>query len=212
MFKAVPTPPRPMTDPRAGPLTRPGGPVSPGSPCQKTRDRVSPQVDGRLLSPQLPVEPPETGVQPRCRTVTSPEVGRCYPGADMAGRSLLFLLATHPHVLYSPSSQKVPGVLRDQRDPRERGKGRGRVRVTHLGSEMNTNKPGSSVGTDAHPTPIKQCSFCHSPGHQVAQGLHGHPVGEKKSLVKESQSHPTREKLRQYGPLWGLGTGQEQQG
>lgn len=173
---------------------------------------MSPQVDGRLLSPRPPAEPPGTGAQPRCRTVTSPEVGRCYPGVDVAGRSLLFLLATHPHALYSPSGQKVPGVLRGQQDPRERGKGKGRVRVTYLGSEMNTNKPGSPVGTDAHPTPTRQCSLCHSPGHQVAQGLHDHPVGEKKSLVRGSQSHSTREKLKQYCPLWGLGTGQGQQG
>lgn len=80
------------------------------------------------------------GAQPHCKALTSQEVGRCYPGADMARRSLLLLPTTCTH-LYSPSGLKVPGVPRGQRDPREKCQGQGiRVRVIHLGSEININK------------------------------------------------------------------------
>lgn len=131
------------------------------------------------------------GAQPHCKALTSQEVGRCYPGADMARRSLLLLPTTCTH-LYSPSGLKVPGVPRGQRDPREKCQGQGiRVRVIHLGSEININKAWLISG-DQHLSNPHEPVLCHSPGHLVVQGLHGHPVGERKSLIRGSQTHPTR--------------------
>lgn len=64
---------------------------------------------------------------------------------------------THP---YSPSGQKVPGVLQGQQDPGEKCQEQGTgVRATLLGSGINTNEAWF-IGGDRYLSPSHQAMHC----------------------------------------------------
>lgn len=101
---------------------------------------------------------------------------------------------THTHTRTHLQARRSLGSCRASKTLEKSVKSRGQgSELPFWAQESTRTRPGSSVGTDTCPPPTRQCTVCHSPGHQAVRGLRGHPVGERKSLTGGRHSHPTRE-------------------
>lgn len=87
-------------------------------------------------------------------------------------------------------------------------RGQGQSYPSRLGE---SHRRGQAHQWGPTPSPPHQAVLsCDSPGHRAAQGLHGHPVGERRSPMGESQCQPTKETQEVHPLSDGVGWGQEQ--